>query len=76
MVTLTETQFNPSLLDPTYNLLRNLFKSDAYFVQYSNNENELLGARQQGGVFLAIKGDLCKIISLPGCNDSGLGRWN
>ena len=74
MVALTKTQLNLLLLNPTYDLPRDLFKFDAYFTQYNNNENELLGARQQGGVFLAIKGNLFKIISLSGCDDSGLGR--
>ena len=72
MIVLTKTQLNPLLLDPIYDFLRDLFKSDTYFSQHSNNENEMISPRHQGEVLSAIKGDLCKIILSLGSDDSRL----
>ena len=40
----------------------------------SNNMNELIGIRQQGGVMIGVKGETSKYESAVGANPTGLGR--
>ena len=42
----------------------------------SNNTNELIGARQQGGVMTIVKGDIAKYAISTGADPTGLNRWN
>jgi len=41
-----------------------------------NNQYKLISRRQQGGVLLAVRGDLCPIAKLLEGDPIGLGRWN
>ena len=40
----------------------------------SNNQNELLGCRQQGGILMAVQGNLYKVVRVSDYNQTKLGR--
>ena len=42
----------------------------------SNSTNELIGKRQQGGLMIAVKGEVSKYATATGADPTGLGRWN
>ena len=76
MIALTETQINPDLLDTSYNIPISLFQSDLHIVKMDNNQNELIGKRQQSRVLSAVQGDLCTIAKSMEGNPTKLGCWN
>ena len=41
-----------------------------------NNRNELISKRQQDGVLLAVRGNLCAIAKSMEGDPTGLGCWN
>ena len=76
VVSLVETQINPSLLHQKDSLHHALFRHKPASSIHNNNSNELIGKRQQGGVMLAIRGQVSKHATGTGSDPTGLGRWN
>jgi len=42
LISITEMQLNPNLLDSSYNIPESLFKSDLYVARLSNNSREYI----------------------------------
>ena len=61
-------------MDSSYNISDTLFQSDSFIVNLTNNERELIGKRQQGGILSAVRGDLCKFVKEYDSDPSKLGR--
>ena len=75
-ISLVETQINPLLLSFKESLHTAMFRNQPATSILSNNTNELIGRRQQGGVMLAVKGEVAKYATSTGADPTGLGRWN
>ena len=67
-------QINPDLLDASYNIPLLLFQSNLYIMKMDNNQDELISRRQQGGVLLVVREDLCAIAKSLEGDPIGLGR--
>ena len=77
MISLVETQLNLDLTTKTFSLRDKLFQKRAAAVSIaSHNKHELLGKRQQGGVFTGVMGSLTNTVVATGSDSTGLGRWN
>ena len=76
VVSLAETQINPSLLTHKDSLHYALFRHQPASSIHNNNSNELIGKRQQGGIMMAIRGEVSKHATVTGADPTGLGRWN
>ena len=64
LIFLIETQVNPLLLDKTYDILNNILSSGLSSHVMSNNSRELIRRRQQGGVFISIRGEYSNLVTL------------
>ena len=76
VVSLVETQINPSLLRNKDSLHRALFRHQPASSIHTNDSNELISKRQQGGVMMAIRGQVSKCTTETGSDPTGLGKWN
>ena len=74
-VAIDETQINPSLLFNSNIVHDNLFRSEHHADVISNNSNELLRRRKQGGIMLSTRNDLSKHSSTVGLDSTGLCCW-
>ena len=75
-VCLAETQVNPVLVPSTHSIRNKLFQQKESVSILSNNNQEHLGMRQQGGVFTGVVGSISEVAIASGSDPSGLGRWN
>ena len=76
VASLAETQINSSLLTHKDSLHCALFRHQPASSIHNNNSNELIGKRQQGGIMMAIRGEVAKHATVTGADPTGLGRWN
>ena len=76
VVSLSETQINPSLLNHKDYHHYALFRHQPASSIHNNNSNELIGKRQQGGIMMAMRGEVSKHATVTGADPTGLGRWN
>ena len=75
-VSLVETQINPAVVSPTFSMRNKLFLQKESVSILTNNKQENLGMRQQGGVFTGITGSMSEVVIASGSDPTGLGRWN
>ena len=73
---LVEIQTNPLILSSKDSLHISLFYHQPATSTLSNNSNELIGRRQQGGSMLVVRGEVSKHEIAAGTDPTGLGRWN
>ena len=73
---LAETQINPALVPYTFSIRDKLFQQKESVSILTNNKQEHLGMRQQGGVFTGIIGPASGVAIASGSDHTGLGRWN
>ena len=76
MVCLAETQINSALVPYTFLIRDKLFRNKESVSILTNNKQEYLGARQQGGVFTGITGSASSVAISSGTDSTGLGRWS
>ena len=76
LISLAETQINPSLVTNKNSLNNSLFTNQHVMSILSNNKNELIGRLQQGGVMAAVRVELAKFTCSTGEDPTGIGRWN
>ena len=76
VIILVETQLNLDLTTKTFSLRDKLFQKRTAVSIASHNKHELLGKRQQGGVFTGIMGFLTNTVVATGSDSTSLGRWN
>ena len=74
LINVVETKINPSLLAQQQEFKDNLFWSEIHHTIFSNNSNELIGVRQQGGVLFSVRGDIAKFCIGSGSDSSNLGH--
>ena len=74
VVSLSETQINPSLLAHKDSLHYDMFRHQPASSIHSNNSNELIGKRQHGGIMISIRGKVVKYATVTGADSTGLGR--
>ena len=72
-VCLAETQINPALTPCTFSIRDKIFKDKESITILSHNKQELLGMRQQGGVFTRIIGQAMYTTMSTGSDPTGLG---
>ena len=75
-VCLAETQINPALVPHTFSMRNKIFCQKESVSILTNNKQENLGMRQQGGVFTGIMGLMSGVAVASGSDHTGLGRWN
>ena len=76
VVCLAETRINPVLVPHAFLLRDKLFRGKESMSILTNNKQEHLGIRQQGGVFTGVIGPVSSMVISAGSNPTGLGRWN
>ena len=76
VVSLVETQINPSFPSNNQSLHYALFRNQLASYIHNNNSNELINHRQQGGVLVVIRGQASRHATATGSDPTGLGRWN
>ena len=76
LISLVETQINPSTRSCKDSLYVAIFRNEPSTQILINNVNELIGRRQQGGVMTLAKGDFTKCITSTGSDPICLGRWD
>ena len=64
------------MLSSKDSLHASLFRHQPATSMLSNDSNELIGKRQQGGSMLAVRGKVSKHATVAGANPTCLGRWN
>ena len=75
MIGIVETHINPELLSRSKEVKENIFRSDINNTILTNNGNELIDARQQGGVLYSVRGELSRFTRASGVDETMLGRW-
>lgn len=75
-VCLAETQINPALVPYTFSIRDKIFQQKESVSILTNNNQEHLGMRQQGGVFTGVMGSTSGVAIASGSDPTGLGRWN
>ena len=75
-ICLAETQINPALVLHTFSMRDRIFQQKESVSILTNNKQEHLGMRQQGGVFTGVTGLLSGVAIASGSDCTGLGRWN
>ena len=73
---LAETQINPALVPYAFSIRDKIFQQKESVSILTNNKQEHLGMRQQGGVFTGIIGPASGVAIASGSDHTGLGRWN
>ena len=75
-ISLAETQINPAVVSSTFSMRNKIFQQKESVSILTNNQNEHLGMRQQGGIFTGITGSTSTVAIASGSDHTGLGRWN
>lgn len=75
-VCLAETQINPALLPCAFSMRNKIFHQKESVSILTNNKQEHLGMRQQGGIFTGAMGLISGVTVASGSDHTGLGRWN
>ena len=75
-VCLAETQINPALVPCTFSMRNKIFRQKESVSILTNNKQEHLGMRQQGGIFTGAMGLMSGVAVASGSDHTGLGRWN
>ena len=71
-----ETQINSDLSSPSDNIKYLLSCNQPTKLYLSNNSNEDINVRQQGGTCTGVRGRFFSCVSESGSDLTGLGRWN
>ena len=74
VMSLAETQTNPSMLPRKDSLHTDQFHHQPATSTLSNDSNKWTGRRQQGGSMLAVRAEMSKHETATGVDPTGLGR--
>ena len=75
-VCLAETQINPALVPCTFSMRNKIFRQKESVSILTNNKQEHLGMRQQGGIFTGAMDLMSGVAIASGSDHTRLGRCN